>query len=204
MVSYSQSPLFAILAVFLTVLAVAFALAARRWRLEPDRRRFVRLVAAAVAMAVVASLLGYGVYADYVRRNSWTFTYRISVQGSVFPDAVIVPAVADEGLLAGLVLESGAANWSLMDTLHGRGLYVAFTANASLSAYASRFPPPVPPPDVSLTMTNATGTIPEVWIWHAGSAALSLYFSENSQIAWPSEIGTGWQSCRILYAPTLY
>ncbi len=200
-VSYTQTPMFLILGVALTLLAVVFALSVRRWRHGPTRTRLAELVASGVALAVVVSVMGYGVYIDYVRANTWTFSYSIRIQGTAFPDAVIVPSVADESLLAGLTLVTGIANWSFVDTTHGRGLYVAFDGNTTLSTYISRFPPPVPLPDASLTMMNGTGPWQGLWVWHRGSAALSVNFYENYRFSWPDEIQPGWQTIQMTPVP---
>lgn len=201
LVSVSQTPPFLLWGLSLLTLAVLFILSVHRWRLGPSRERLVGLVAAGVALALVATILGNAIYTGYVRENSWTFSYSVSVAGSVFPDAVIVPSVVDERLLTGLVVASGIANWSFVETIHGRGLYIAFGSNATLSVYVSQFPPPATLPDAGLTLANETGPWPSVWIWHRGSAALSLTFSVNSRFVWPSEVQPGWRAYQVVAAP---
>jgi hypothetical protein len=173
--------------------------------------RFLRGPRPAIAIVIIllarglASVgsVGYAVYRSYEIQNTWSFGYSLRVQGNgTAPESLVVPIVGDESLLAGLHLTSGTANWSIVDTPRGRGLFVQFTRTASMEASESRFPPPAVVPDTSPTMTvstnctaqpsNCTGP-PSVWVFYSGPAgarvglsASSLYFSAFLSVGWAS------------------
>ncbi len=120
---------------------------------KPRRSRILAVVALALGFTVVVGLLGFGTLQTYMSQNTWTFTYSVSIQGNgTSPEAVVVPIPNDEGLLAGLRLTNGMANWSLVDTPNGRGLYIVFTGSAGLRADVAIPPPPHPEPNVGPTL----------------------------------------------------
>ncbi len=83
---------------------------------------------------------------------------------------------------------SGRANWSLVTTSRGRGLFVGFTGPMDIGTEVSVFPPPAAPPDTSATMTvpsnctaepsNCTGP-PSLWIFYSGPSGAQLGFSTS-------------------------
>ena len=202
--SYSQSPLFAILIAVLAILVMLLALQIRRLRKGATRKLVATVLVTVVATAGVAGLLAYRFYASYVLENTWTFCYYVNIQADgASVDGIVVPAVTNESLLAGLALDSGIANWSLMNTSHGRGLYIAFTGNATLSVYLSRYPPPSPRPDTSPTMTNGTGAPPEVWIYHLGAGDVSLSFFAGYLGTGVTSVQAGWTVYPLLPPPAV-
>ena len=161
-----------------------------RYRETPRRDTLIAIVAVTLGIAAIGGAAGYGAYRSYVDQNTWSYSYSLVLQGNATsPESLVVPAAADEGLLSGLHLASGTANWSLVDTQHGRGLFVRFTHSATLAATVSTFPRPATLPDTRPTMTssgnctaqpsNCTGW-PSVWIYYGGSAGGYLALSIGS------------------------
>ncbi len=170
----------ALLVPVLLVVLVGLALAAVRYRQRRSRGAMAALVAFLVAAVAVTGLIALGSYESYRLENLWAFNYSVSIQGNgTSPEAVIVPIPEDWGLLAGLKLHQGSANWSLVNTAHGRGLYVRFAGSALIETYVSQFPRPNPQPNASPSMTqpsnctipsrNCTG-YPSYWMFYSGGA----------------------------------
>jgi hypothetical protein len=168
---------------------------------ERTRRGTAGAVPLAVGIAIVSGVIGYGIYVSYLMENTWHFSYYVTVQGGPQADAVVVPSVGDESLLSGLALSQGTANWSFVNTIHGRGLYIGFVGNATLSVFIDRFPPPNPAPNTSLTMVNGTGWWSPVWIYHARSTPLSLSVFETYVGTGTVDIQAGWKVYPMSPAP---
>jgi hypothetical protein len=180
-VSPIASPLFFLLALGIAILVLLFVLRVLRLREEPNRKVLASVVAVGLALAALGSFMGYGMYQSYVSSNTWTFSYYVYIQpNSTASDAVVLPSIADEALLAGLSVSSGTANWSFVHTDHGRAIYIGFTGNVALSALISRYPPPNPLPDTQITMANESIPWPEAWIYYPGTAGLWLSFGTNA------------------------
>lgn len=177
-VQVSYDGLFVLLVVILvaatTLLAVGLFFVIRNDRGRPPRSRFFAIVTLAVGVAVVVGLLGYGAFQIYMSENTWTFTYSVSIHANgTSPEAVVVPIPSDEGLLAGLRLTNGTANWSLVDTPNGRGLYIGFTGSAAFRVDVAIPPPPAPEPNVGPTMELpyiASQDKYEWWVYYDGQA----------------------------------
>lgn len=187
-VYYNPAP--AILAAVLFVaLGLGFAAAVRRHRRTRRRGAAVVAIALGVCLGVLSAGIAVGAYQSYVFQNTWRFSYYLGVQvNGNASGSIIVPVPKDETLLAGLHRTWGLANWSLVNTSFGRGLFVRFTGGFDIETYVSVFPPPVPGPDTTPSMgvpsncTAGTGNCtgrPSMWIHYSGPENVSFGFSTS-------------------------
>ncbi len=187
-VSYNPAPAI-VAAVLFSALVLGFAAAVRRYRRTRRGGAAVVAIALGVCLGVLSAGITVGAYQSYVIQNTWRFSYYLGVQengdGS---GSIIVPVPKDERLLADLRLETGTANWSLLNTSVGRGLFVRFTGGFDIETYVSVFPPPVPGPDTTPSMgvpsncTAGTGNCtgrPSVWVYYSGPENVSFGFSTS-------------------------
>ncbi len=187
-------------------LLVGLVLAIVGYRRAPRRNTTIAIIALAVGFATVSGVFGYAAYRSYVVQNTWGFGYGLTIQGNgTAPETIVVPIAKDEGLLAGLRLSSGTANWTFVDTPKGRGLFVRFTGSARIETSVSTFPRPAAPPDTSPTMvessnctaqpSNCTGP-PRLWIYYSGAAGARVGLTLD-----PWYLGgyleTGWASYEV-------
>src|SRR6267143_5829850 len=120
--------------------AVLFAVAIRARRDREGREVVARLLTLGIVLLVIAIPFAVITYRQYVAINTFTYGYRLELRpNGTARDAIIVPIPGDEILVSALRVVSGTANWSIVDTGHGRGLYVAFTGNVSLDSSYSVF-----------------------------------------------------------------
>lgn len=194
--------------VLLGLVGVGLVAAVVPYRRDPRRRRFVAVVIMAVAFSIVAAVCVTAAYDAYLFNNTYQFNYRLSLQGNgTYPESVIVPVPQDESLLAHLTRTSGTANWSLVDTPHGRGLFVRFSGDVVLETSVIVSPPLKSWSSGEPTMTaasnctmgtgNCTG-FPRLWLFYSGIAGVYVSFSNAwyNILAYPS---TGWGSYEIRY-----
>lgn len=182
-------PIFLGVIALLVVGFIAFVLPYRR---APTRKNTAAVIVMAAALATAGGVYAFDAYYVYASNNTWWFQYTVSLEGNgSAPEAMIVPVPRDETLLAHLKLESGSANWSLVDTPYGRGLFVRFTGSALLDTYVSEFPPPGDPSSGDPTMTqasnctapqgNCTGApAPQLWMFYSGTAGVQVVFLTTS------------------------
>lgn len=158
-VTYAQA-LFS--AAFMAVACVSFVVLAAWflfWRKAPSRDRLAAAIclALAVLFGVQAGFLGVVAYDRYLVEGQQHYYYDLFLHGNAtFRAGIVVPIPADESLLADLRVDAGIANWSLVDTLHGRGLYVSFVGSGNLSAVFTEFSPVGRTRDDTPTMGNVT------------------------------------------------
>lgn len=192
-----------VLGIFLLVTVAAY-------RRAPRQRTLVAVLALAGGLAAASALYGFAAYQGYRATDTWTFRYTVDIRGNgTQPESLIVPIPVDERLLAGLQRTSGTANWSLVDTPHGRGLDVRFVGSALLQAATSQYPPPEPLPNPIPTMpvytnctaqpSNCTGP-PQVWIYYSGTAGVAVSLSIGSWIIDADPV-PGWGAYARLPAP---
>src|SRR5205807_5314725 len=119
-------------------------------------------------------------------------------------ESLIVPIPADSSLLVALHLVSGTANWSFVETIHGRGLYVQFTGSAGLDAFFSEFAPGGVLHNTTLTMMNSTaqpGPL-TIWIFYSGGGGVTVHFASGGMAMPQSEsIAPGWRTYQMLSPP---
>lgn len=164
--------LYALVAVW-TLFLVGLILALRKRRMQPPSPKTVTLVVLVIGFAAMSALLGYGALAIYASRNTWTFSYSVSIMANGSEaESVVLPVPRDESLLADLHASSAAANWSFVDTPKGRGLDLHFTGSVVLDATVSRFLFFGAPPDTAPTMQDAAnGSDPSrIWVYYPGGA----------------------------------
>lgn len=159
---------------------LGFVAATLRDRRSPARKTSAAVIVVAFALATASGLYVASAYQDYQLNGSWQFNYHVSIQANdPSPGSLIVPVPQDETLLEGLHLQSGRANWSLVDTPHGRGLFVRFVGDAELDTYVIMRPPLASASGTEPTMTapsnctvgieNCTGD-PQLWMYYSGSS----------------------------------
>lgn len=207
----SISPLPPLLLEFLFVAYLgAFVLAMVKYNRTRHRAMAAVAVALALGCATFGGLAAYETYQTYAAENTWGFQYSVSVSANgTGPESVVLPIPEDEGLLAGLRLTAGNANWSLVNTSRGRGLFVRFTSAAAIGTSVSILPRPSTPPDTRPTMavstnctvdpSNCTG-LPKLWIFYSGPSGASLAFS----MSWGSIGGyltVGWAEYELIPRP---
>jgi len=153
------------------LLLVGLVLTLQNRRRGPPGSKIVTLVVLAVGLAATTALLGYEAFDMYASQNTWTFSYGVSIMANgTGPEAVVLPIPRDESLLRDLRATSATANWSLVDTPKGRGLYLRFTGSVGLDATVSLFPAPAVPPDTSPTMQDTANAseVSRVWVFYPG------------------------------------
>ncbi len=168
---------------FLVIAGILFALCLYLYRRERHGEGGPRKVATLLVLTVLFGAatggLAYLSYLEAVQMNTWTYFYEMDVQPtSTAPQSVIVPIPQDPSLLADLHVASGAANWSLVDTIHGRGLYVQFHGQTTVEALFSELWSNGSGHNVTLTMMNspASGSWGPAWVFCGGSGGVTLHF----------------------------
>ncbi len=147
--------LMALACVFWIVLGIWFLF----WRRAPRRDTLAAALSLllAILFGVQAGLIGVVANDLYLREGQQTYSYGLRLAANTFErEAVVVPIPTDEILLTNLRVDSGDANWSLVTTAHGRGLYVSFVRFANLSAEFTEFSPGGKTRDDTPTMGNLT------------------------------------------------
>jgi hypothetical protein len=182
--------------------AVLFALAIRARRDREGREVVARLLTLGIVLLVIAIPFAVITYRQYVAINTSTYGYRLELRpNGTARDAIILPIPGDEILISGLRVLSGVANWSIVDTGHGRGLSVEFTGNVSLeSSYSvfgeSRFNHN----DTPTMRENASSYEADVWIYHdtASEVRFDLSIDWCRLSAYPIE---GWRTYHVVCVP---
>ena len=185
--------------VFWTVLGLWFL----SWRKAPrhDRAATALCIALAVVFAVQAGYFGVVAHDRYLIETQEHYSYVLFLRGNwTTRGGIVVPIPTDETLLTNLHVDSGEANWSLVDTVHGRGLYVAFRGYANLSAEFREFSPSGRIRDDTPTMGNQTyGCVRSAYIFLDGPRAVgvSLYLGDCSLevAAYPGWTGGEFMCC---------
>ena len=182
--------------------AVLFALAVRAHRDRGGRKVVAQLLTLGIVLLILAVPFAVVTSRQYVAINTSTYRYDLEVRpNGTARDAIIVPVPGDEILLSGLRVRSGVANWSIVDTGHGRGLYVAFAGNISLeSSYSvfgeSRFNHN----DTPTMRENASTYEADVWIYHDTASEVRFDLSIDWCRLGAYPIG-GWRTYRVACYP---
>ena len=185
--------------VFWTVLGLWFLF----WRKAPrrDRTAAALCIALAIGFAIQAGYFGVVARDRYLIETQEHYSYTLFLRGNwTARGGVVVPIPTDEILLTNLHVDSGDANWSLVDTVHGRGLYVSFLGFANLSADFSEFSPSGRIRDDTPTMGNQTyGCVRSAYVFLEGPRAVgvSLYIGDCSlqMAAYPGWTGGEFYCC---------
>lgn len=200
---YPPFPVFAVVAAALFVL---FLYLYRRERgATGERRKVATLFALAVVFGAATGGLAYVSYLEAVQMNTWTYFYEMDVQPtSDVAQSVIVPVPQDPTLVAGVHVTSGTANWSLVDTIHGRGLYVRFEGPATLEATFSERWSNGSDHNTTLTMTNntASGWWGPAWVFCGGTGGVTLHFQPGGVVSNGSPVlAAGWNVVELVPIP---
>ncbi len=157
-------------AVFLWILGGA-AVGVAVWfhHSRKNRVTVVALVCAGVALIALSAPIAMSAYRQYVALNTRVYGYDLDVHSNgTGPDAIVVPIPTDEVLVSEMRVVSGIANWSIIDTGHGRGLFVAFAGNASLEARYSVYGSMRNDQNNTPTMReNVSWLETDLWVHHA-------------------------------------
>lgn len=149
----------------------------------------------AIVFGVQAIFLGIVAYDQYRIQGEQHYSYQLLLSGNAtFREGIVVPIPTDETLLTNLHVDSGDANWSLVDTVHGRGLYVSFMGFANLSAQFFEFSPSGRTRDDTPTLGNATsGCLRSAYFFLDGPRALyGNLFIDDCSLQAPAY--PGWNS----------
>src|SRR2546421_882126 len=203
---YPPWPLYAAIS---AILGTGFLfLAFRKLRRDKKWGKATLSVTLAAVFAVATAGLVVGSYQQYVAINTWSYDFRLEVQpNETVRESLIVPIPADSSLLTALHLVSGTANWSFVETIHGRGLYVQFIGSAGLDALFSEFAPGGVHHNTTLTMMNSTaqpGPL-TVWIFYSGGVVVAVHFASGGMVIPQSEsIAPSFRPYQLLSPPVAY
>ncbi len=164
-------------AVLLWILAgVAVGIAVWLHRNRRNRATVAALVCAGVALIALSAPIAMSAYRQYVALDTRVYDYDLDMHpNGTGPDAIVVPIPTDEILVSGSRVLSGIANWTIIDTAHGRGLYVALAGNASLEArYSVSGPTRDGFNDTPTMRENVSGSRAYVWVYHATASGIRL------------------------------
>ncbi|TMA02345.1 MAG: hypothetical protein E6J92_05245 [Methanobacteriota archaeon] len=188
------------------ILCAGFLFLAFRKLLRDKKRGKATLsITLAAVFAVATAGLVVGSYQQYVVMNTWSYDFRLEVQpNETVRESLIVPIPGESSLLAALHLIAGTANWSFIETIHGRGLYFQFNGSAGLDALFSEFAPGGAYHNTTLTMMNSTaqpGPL-TVWIFYSGGGGVTVHFASGGMVMPQSEsIAPGWRLHQLLFPP---
>ncbi len=162
----------------------------------------ISLLCSGILLVALSTPITFLAYRQYEAENTYTYGHELKLYpNGTAGDAVIVPIPEEEDLLAGLHVMSGVANWSIANTSHGRGLYVAFVGYASLEAEYSAYGPSRFDHNNTPTMReNVSSFQADAWIYRAASSEVRVDLS----IGWcrlgafPAE---GWRTYRMVCVP---
>ena len=200
---YPPLPLYAGIS---AILCAGFLFLAFRKLLRDKKRGKATLsITLAAVFAVATAGLVVGSYQQYVVMNTWSYDLRLEVQpNETVRESLIVPIPGESSLLAALHLIAGTANWSFIETIHGRGLYFQFNGSAGLDALFSEFAPGGAYHNTTLTMMNSTaqpGPL-TVWIFYSGGGGVTVHFASGGMVMPQSEsIAPGWRLHQLLFPP---
>ncbi len=200
---YPPLPLYAGIS---AILCAGFLFLAFRKLLRDKKRGKATLsITLAAVFAVATAGLVVGSYQQYVVMNTWSYDFRLEVQpNETVRESLIVPIPGESSLLAALHLIAGTANWSFIETIHGRGLYFQFNGSAGLDALFSEFAPGGAYHNTTLTMMNSTaqpGPL-TVWIFYSGGGGVTVHFASGGMVMPQSEsIAPGWRLHQLLFPP---
>ena len=200
---YPPLPLYAGIS---AILCAGFLFLAFRKLLRDKKRGKAKLsITLAAVFAVATAGLVVGSYQQYVVMNTWSYDFRLEVQpNETVRESLIVPIPGESSLLAALHLIAGTANWSFIETIHGRGLYFQFNGSAGLDALFSEFAPGGAYHNTTLTMMNSTaqpGPL-TVWIFYSGGGGVTVHFASGGMVMPQSEsIAPGWRLHQLLFPP---
>jgi len=190
-------------AVLLWILAgAAVGIAVWLHRNRKNRVTVAALVCAGVALIALSAPIAMSAYHQYVALNTRVYGYDLDVHpNGTGPEAIVVPIPTDEILVSGLRVLSGIANWTVIDTGHGQGLYVAFAGDASLEARYSVSGPTRDNYNHTPTMReNVSGFETYVWVYHATASGirLDLWIDWCHLSAYPE---VGWRTYSVECSP---
>ena len=180
-------------------------LAFRKLLRDKKRGKATLSITLAAVFAVATAGLVVGSYQQYVVMNTWSYDFRLEVQpNETVRESLIVPIPGESSLLAALHLIAGTANWSFIETIHGRGLYFQFNGSAGLDALFSEFAPGGAYHNTTLTMMNSTAQPGPrtIWIFYSGGGGVTVHFASGGMAMPQSEsIAPGWRLHQLLFPP---
>ena len=100
-----------------------------------------------------------------------------------------------------------SANWSYVTTVHGPGLYVAFSGPVSLDAHVRVLAPFGSHPDGDVPLQEGNGSLWQVWIEYLGTGSIDVNFQYgygytiNGALVYIGTLTPGWASYGLIPAP---
>lgn len=195
------------------VLCGGLAVYVRWWTRREERRGIVlrmgrSLTALFVGLLVLTGIFGALTIGEAIEANTWVYNYYFGVEhADLGAQAVVLPIPKDTTLLANLQANRSSANWSYVTTVHGPGLYVAFSGPVSLDAHVRVLAPFGSHPDGDVPLQEGNGSLWQVWIEYLGTGSIDVNFQYgygytiNGALVYIGTLTPGWASYGLIPAP---
>lgn len=190
-----------------------FAVYLRLWMRQEERRGSAvhlrrGLTAVFVLLLVLTGVFGALTAGEVALASTWVYHYHLSV-GETGPGshAIVLPVPVDTRLLTGLQANRTSANWSLVQTIHGPGLYAAFSGPTTFESAVRILAPLGNHPDGTLAPQPGNQTSWEVWIEYLGTGAVEVNFQYGfgytfaGAAVYIGPLTSGWAAYPLTQAP---
>lgn len=195
------------------ILSGGLAVYVRFWVRREERRGVVlqmrrSLTALFVGLLVLTGVFGMLTVGEAIVASTWVYHYHLSVdEADGGAQAIVLPIPRDTSLLANLQANRSSANWSYVTTVHGPGLYVAFSGPTTIQASVTIFAPFGAHPDGSLAPQTGNQSSWEVWIEYLGSGSVGVNFQYGygytiaGAAVYIGPLTPGWAAYPLIAAP---
>ncbi len=190
-----------------------FAVYLRIWMRQEERRGAAvhprrGLTAVFVLLLVLTGVFGALTAGEVALASTWVYHYYLGVEeAGPGSHAIVLPVPVDTSLLTGLQANRTSANWSLVQTIHGPGLYVAFSGPTTFESAVRMLAPLGNHPDGGLAPQLGNQTSWEVWIEYLGADSVNVNFQYGygytvaGAAAYIGALTPGWSSYPLTPAP---
>jgi len=198
---------------FGAIVCGGLAVYVRFWVRREERRGVVlqmrrSLTALFVGLLVLTGIFGALTVGQAVVASTWVYNYYLGVdQADGGAQAIVLPIPNDATLLANLQANRSSANWSYVTTVHGPGLYVAFSGPTGFQAYERMLAPFGNHPNGNLAPQTGNQSSWQVWIEYLGSGTVYVNFQYgygyvvNGAAGYTGPLTPGWAAYSLLQSP---